>query len=283
MNSKYPYTVGIIGGKGGMGKLFADFFKKKGFHVLIASRSTELSVEDCAGKSDILILSVPIQSTKEVILHLAPLVKPSGVIMDLTSLKTKEVSAMTDHSHCEVIGCHPVFGPSVSDFKNQVIVLTPARGDRWLSILKPLFEEEGVFLKITTPENHDSMMAIVQGLMHFTTLTMVNTLNELGVDEKELNDYSSPVYRIRVDFANRILNQNPELYADIELRNPQTLKVLRQYQESVNTLLHIVESKNREAFIDIFRRSADYLGEGKKEAEEKTNRIIDYMSHLEEN
>jgi len=263
-----------------MGSLFRDFFEKNGHCVLIASRSTELTVEQCAAQSDIVIVTVPINSTIDVIRAVGPHVKKESLLMDFTSLKTTETAAMCKYSQSEVIGCHPVFGPSVSTLENQVIVLTPARGDRWVKFLIDIFENAGAIVRISTPEEHDRIMAIVQGLMHFTSITLVKTLMKTGERADEFNDFSSPVYRIRTDFANRILNQNPELYADIAINNPETVRIIEQYIESNLELLTIIRRKDRDGFIREFVNASEYLGEYKKIAEEKTNKIIDYISRL---
>ncbi len=279
MNKNSPTTVGIIGGKGGMGRLFATFFRQKGFRVQVASRSTTLTPEDCARTSDILILSVPIQKTSELIRTLGPLLKPGSLFMDFTSLKKFPVEEMLRHSSAEVIGCHPVFGPRVGSLKNQVIVLTPARGKKWLPRLQKLFRSGGARVKMSTPAHHDAMMALVQGLMHATALTLVGTLRNLKVDLAELGDFSSPVYRMRMDFASRILNQDPELYADIALKNPATLPVLTAYAKVLGNLTESVRKKDRQAFIKAFRQASDYLGDLKRDAEKKTDKIIEFMAN----
>lgn len=271
-------VVGIVGGTGGMGRLFADFFRKKGFEVLVASRRTALTPEECARASNIFILSVPIQNTSELCRRLGPLLKPGSVFMDFTSLKTFPVREMLRHSRAEVIGCHPVFGPRVASFKNQVIVLTPARGKKWLPRIQKTFRSSGAIVKISTPSEHDAMMSVVQGLMHATALTLIGTLEKRRVKLSELNDFSSPVYRIRMDFASRILNQDPELYADIALQNPSTLPVLKTYAGVLADLTKAVQRKDRPSFIRFFRKASAYLGDLKSKAEKKTDKIIDFMA-----
>jgi len=256
--------VGVVGGTGGMGRLFAEFFKRHDYDVIISSRRTDITPEKCAEMSDILIITVPIADTIDVIKRLAPLVKKDGLIMDLTSLKSREVETMMTYSVCEVLGCHPVFGPSVTTFENQVVVLTPGRGDYWLPKISALMNEEKAIVKISTPEKHDEIMSIVQGLMHLTTITFVDTLLNLNADINEINNYSSPVYRIRSDFANRILNQNPELYADISLNNPSTLVVMEKYLTAVNDMISIVTHKDRECLLRNLKNAQTILEKVKK-------------------
>lgn len=265
-----------------MGTLFAGFFKSAGHEVYIASRKTELTPEQCASFCDIVIIAVPISSTIDVIKRIAPLVKKESLLMDFTSLKKREVEAMLQNSSCEVIGCHPVFGPSVGGISGQVIVLTPARGNVWLQEITGMLLSAGAHVEISTPEKHDEIMAIVQGLVHFTSITLVNTMRRINAVPSEVEKFSSPVYRMRVDFAERILNQNPELYADIAISNPEVPKILSEYIETSRELFEAVANKDRDAFIRQFRSASCYLGDRKIKAEKRTDRIIDFCSGLKD-
>ncbi|HJJ37961.1 MAG TPA: prephenate dehydrogenase/arogenate dehydrogenase family protein, partial [Methanocorpusculum sp.] len=108
-------VVGIIGGFGGMGRLFSAVFERAGYEVLCSGRKTPVSNEDIALTCDIVIVSVPIRDTVRVIGEIAPLLSEEQVLCDLTSIKTAPVEAML-RSKAQVIGLHPMFGPSVSTF-----------------------------------------------------------------------------------------------------------------------------------------------------------------------
>jgi len=95
-------TVGIIGGTGQMGQWFKKFFEKNKYNILIASRKTKLKPEQCAAKCDVVIISVPIASTTKVIKEVAPYVRDSALLMDLTSLKKEQVKWPLLH----IIWCH---------------------------------------------------------------------------------------------------------------------------------------------------------------------------------
>jgi prephenate dehydrogenase len=125
-------------------------------------------------------------------------------------------------------------------------------------------------------------MAIVQGLIHFTSITFVNTLRKLHADPSEMQKFSSPVYRMRTDFAERILNQNPELYADIAILNPAVPRILETYLESTGELYNAIKNGQRDEFIRQFKSASDYLGETKVDAEKRTDKIIDYASKLKD-
>ncbi len=270
-------TIGIIGGTGSMGQWFKKFFENHSYNVLIASRSTDLSIEECTRQSDVVIVSVPIESTIEVIKKVGPLVKKEGLLVDFTSIKTDPVKAMLEHSNCEVIGMHPVFGPGVESLRNQAIVLCPARSEKWLRWLEEILLKGGAKLKITSPEEHDKMMSVIQGVIHFSSITISHVLKELNIDIMETQDFSSPIYKLRMDMVGRILNQDPNLYANIEILNPETPKALKAYLQTCNKLFGIIEKKDTKGFVNYFNEAADYLGDFKKEAEEYSNYLIDKL------
>jgi prephenate dehydrogenase len=267
-------TIGIIGGTGLMGRWFEKFFVRLGYRVLIASRKTKLTLEECAKNSDIVIVSVPINATIDVIKKVAPLVKKEGLLMDFTSLKSEPLKAMLENSKCSVLGLHPVFGPGVQNLKNQTIVLCPGRGKEWQKRIQDILLKEGAKLKITSAIKHDKMMSVIQGVIHFSSITISHVLKELEIDINESQDFSSPIYKLRMDMVGRILNQNPNLYADIEIENPQTAKALKAYLETCSKLYNIIKNKDKQAFVSYFEDAADYLGDFKKEAEQYSDYLI---------
>jgi prephenate dehydrogenase len=173
--------IGIIGGTGGMGTLFSHVFQTAGHDVLIASRTTELTKENLVRHVDVIIISVPIRATVRVIHEIAPLCTERQILADLTSLKIEPVQAMLT-SRARVIGFHPMFGPTVKSIQGQTIVATPARcHEEDLQFFQEIFERQGARVTKTTPEEHDHMMAIIQGLTHFKALLLAGTMRRLGI------------------------------------------------------------------------------------------------------
>lgn len=270
-------TIGIIGGTGQIGQWFKKFFEKNKYKVLIASRKTKLKPTQCAAKCDVVIICVPIDVTIKVIKEIAPFVKENTLLMDLTSLKKEPVKAMLKYSKSAVIGVHPVFGPSVKTIKNQTVVLCPVRPKQWLSWVRNVLEKNGALVRITTAEKHDKMMSIIQGVTHFSTICVARTLEKLGIDVEESLHYASPIYKLRMDMVGRLLAQDPKLYADIEMLNPENKKAMEEYIRSTRELIGIIKRKDREGFIKFFKEGADFLGDFKQEATEYSDYLIEQL------
>lgn len=269
--------IGIIGGTGLMGQWFKGFFEQRGFEVVISGRKTTLSMEECAKSCEVVIVSVPVEATVGIIKKVGHYVREDALLMDFTSLKSEPVKAMLRHSKSNVLGMHPIFGPGVSTIRNQTVVLTPGRGDKWLKWAKELFEKAGAKVRVTTPEKHDEMMAVIQGVMHFSAISIGYALKELDFDVKESMHFTSPIYKLRMDMVGRILSQDPQLYADIEIMNPNTTKVTDAYIKASQKLQSIIEKKDRQGFIRYFNEASDFMGDFKKEAVEYSDYIVEKL------
>lgn len=269
--------VGIIGGTGQMGRFFRRFFEKNNCRVLVSSRKTRLKPIDCAKQSDVVIVSVPIEVAPDIIRKIAPHVNKNSLLMDTTSVKKEPVDSMLHYSRCEVIGMHPVFGPNVGSLKNQTIVLCPARTKKWLKWVIKIFENGKARIKMSSPEKHDEMMSVIQGLTHFSTLSVAHAMKHLGISVEESLQYTSPVYELRMAMVGRILNQNPSLYAGIEIMNPKNKKAMEVYSKSSEKLRKIIKTKNKKEFLKYFNECSEFFSSFKKEAEKTSDYLIEQM------
>ncbi len=247
------FPIGIIGGTGGMGKWFAYFFQQEGYSVQISGRSSGPGPRQMAADCPVVIVSVPIEATDQVIRKIGPCMPRESVLMDLTSLKEAPVRAMLDASVSEVIGLHPLFGPRVASLDGQNIAVCPARGERWLPWLKDIMEKNGANLVETTPEGHDKMMALVQGLNHFNTVMLGLTMAGSGVSPQELRRFSTPVFRERLDHLSRI-STHPDLYAHLIAGNPNTDKLLTSYGNNFNELQTLLSSGDVAALTKMIKK-----------------------------
>lgn len=259
-----------------MGRWFASFFLKQGIRVgiydidertpLIAKQlgaEHAREIEKAAGY-EVVLISVPIASTIEVIKQVSPHLKHGSLLMDITTVKRAPVEAMERFSSkgVEIIGTHPLFGPTVKGVEGQVIIFVPVKGrcERWLPRLKGFFEERGAHVEELSAAEHDEMMRIVQGLTHFTYISAGVTMHALNFDVAKSRRLMSPVYEIMVDFIGRILAQNPYLYAQIQTSFDMEEAHLK-YLEECQQLIDLVKQKDIEGFVEKMRSASKHFGE----------------------
>jgi len=245
--------IGIIGGTGRMGRWFAGFFKKEGYPVLVSGRKTGMDIPMMGKKCQVVIVSVPVSITPEVIERVGPHMKKESLLMDLTSLKGEPVKSMLKSSISEVIGLHPLFGSAVDSMAGHKIVLCPVRTERWLDWLKEILTRNGADIIETTVERHDEVMALVQGLNHLNSITMGMILTESGVDLRELKRFATPMFNKKLDIIERVFTNNPRLYAEIITLNPNMHKILDLYEKTLSRLKSLINKRNRETLTELIK------------------------------
>ena len=266
----------IIGGSGDTGKWFVKFYKKHGFDVSIwgINKKKEIAQElgvtfaddldTEIGVSDIVMISVPINITEKTILDIAPKMPAGSLLMDITSIKTGPVEAMIKYAphNVEILGTHPMFGPSIPDIRGQIVIFTPVerRSGKWLPIIRSLYEDNGAHIEIMDAPEHDKMMSVVQGLTHFAYISIGAVFSELEFDVARSRRFMSPMYDIMLDLVGRILEQNPYLYAMIQM-NPEVAKVHKAYINQCNLLAETVKRKDIEGFVGIMKKAAAHFGD----------------------
>jgi prephenate dehydrogenase len=205
--------VGIIGGSDGLGKTLIYYFRDE-FDVIITARNHEKgrnvankanvkyieSNTELASISDILVISVPINHTSDVIREVAGFMKEGSLMVDVTSIKEEPLKTMSETvpENVEYIPTHPIFGPRTTELDNQVIVLTPDKKGKWFDKVYNYLSSKNMRVIITSAEKHDFMMSIVQILTHFSFISTTSAIEKLKVDIKETENYESPIYNLMI-------------------------------------------------------------------------------------
>lgn len=270
-----PRTVAIIGGHGKMGALFARLFGDMGHSVIIVDRDTSLTAKDAAASADVVVVSVPIDDTEQVIRDIGPYVRRDALLMDLTSIKTAPVEAMLASTQASVVGTHPMFGPGVHSLQGQRMVICRARGDEWAEWVVNTFTARGLAVTEATPGQHDRAMSVVQVLTHFQTQVLGLTLAKLGVPLDETMRFTSPAYLLELYVAARHFAQDPRLYGPIEMRNPGTGAVTTAFRDAAQELGAVIASGDQAAFSALFEDVREFFGAFTEEALEQSSFLID--------
>jgi prephenate dehydrogenase len=216
--------------------------------------------------ADLVVLAVPMGAAVEVARELGPWVREDALLCDINSLKGEICEVMGEVCRGEVLGMHPMFGPTVASLLRQKWVLCPVRPGRWSRWLEGELGKLGLELLRSEPRAHDRMMSAVQVLVHFHTLVMGEALRRAGLGVEESLRFTSPIYRIELAVVGRLFGQDPDLYAEIEMSNPYGREVLGHFLEATLSLKEIIDAGDRDAFRGVFGEVAEHFGEFKGEA-----------------
>ncbi len=237
-------TVGIIGGTGKTASHFARLFRSRKFRVRVTGASTKHRNAALIQSCDIVIFALPLSSVADSIRReLKNATRKDQLILDVSSLKIRETKAMQEASG-EVIGMHPLFGPS-TDPKGERIIICPVRASaQTLNSLKAILRVMSLKVSVMTPEEHDRLMGIIQVVPHLKSFLMADVLRSLQTDLASALKNCTPIYEMEFNVLGRFLDDNPDLYIPIIFSNPRTVEILQKLKKLVDTYLRIATTSD---------------------------------------
>ncbi len=245
--------IAVVGGTGRMGSWIADLLERRGHRVLRTGRGTDPRPEEAARACRVVIVSVPVQRTIEVIRCVAPCVREDGLLMDLTSIKQAPLHAMLELSRAEVVGLHPLFGPKADPADGPLTVaLCPGRGKRGLRWIAGVLRSEGYFVDRIEASEHDRIMGVVQGVNHFATLALALCLSRSGVPLEALERWSTPSFRLALDRIRALLSQPDHLFQALLTGTPAARSGMERYRLAVKELESAAACGENARFQDLF-------------------------------
>lgn len=263
--------VVIVGGKGQMGRLFEKMLTLSGYQVQILDKGDWDNAEAMLANAGMVIISVPIHLTEQVIGELPPLPQDC-ILVDLASVKNKPLQAMLAAHSGPVLGLHPMFGPDSGSLAKQVVVWCDGRQPEAYQWFLEQIQVWGARLHRISAVEHDQNMAFIQALRHFATFAYGLHLAEENVQLDQLLALSSPIYRLELAMVGRLFAQDPQLYADIIMSSESNLALIKRYYKRFGEAIKLLEQGDKQAFIDSFRRVEHWFGDHAKrfQAESRT-------------
>ncbi|MFS2225349.1 bifunctional chorismate mutase/prephenate dehydrogenase [Pantoea sp. B65] len=252
--------VVIVGGRGQMGRLFEKMLTLSGYQVQILDKGDWDQAESMLSNAGMVIISVPIHLTEQVIGEL-PKLPDDCILVDLASVKNRPLQAMLAAHSGPVLGLHPMFGPDSGSLAKQVVVWCDGRQPEAYQWLLEQIQVWGARLHRISAVEHDQNMAFIQALRHFATFAYGLHLAEENVQLEQLLALSSPIYRLELAMVGRLFAQDPQLYADIIMSSGRNLELIKRYHQRFGEAIKLLEQGDKQAFIDSFRRVEHWFGD----------------------
>jgi prephenate dehydrogenase len=292
----------IIGGSGGMGKVFGRYFKNKGFKVTLHARTEEnlinvaneldveyeLSLEDSVKNADLVMISTPITSTPDMIREIAPFIKHNALVFDISSLKFsvyQEFKEIIDKYPINCVSLHPMFGPGIQEMRNYVIIVLRVGGtadyEAKVEEFITLFKSDGIIITETTPKLHDKKMALTLGVPHMFNILFLNLLKRSGYPLNELTKYTGTTFLLQKVFAESIIQREMEMFGEIQMENQEFHKILDSFEVLIKQYRKIIQNKDKNGFNKIFSEGLDYSKED-NHFEKSYEFFYDFMKVLKE-
>lgn len=270
-------SILIVGGRGEMGRYFERRFAETGYHVRILDKADWPDAEKLCEGIHAALISVPIDQTNAIIHELAPYLPKEAVLADITSIKAAPLGAMLEAHKGPVIGLHPMFGPTTSSLDKQIVVATPGRQVSACQWLLDQFAAWGSVIVTADAREHDEIMDLVQALRHFASFAFGQFLYRKNIDLERTLDFTSPIYRLELGMVGRLFAQDPALYGEIIFASKKRRDLLREYIQSLQDNLSMLEANNKDRFMAEFSKIAEWFGSFSEQAMRESTYIIDKL------
>lgn len=259
--------LGIIGGS------FCKAFKKYTNHHIIGINRTqstaqkalevgaidEIGTPETLGNSDLIILAMYPQADVDFIKKYGKHIKQGTVVTDASGIKRAicpQLSALAKEFGFVFLGSHPMAGKETNGFdvsdadlyKNASYIITPCGADqKYIDLLSELAKSIGfTTIKITTPEEHDRMIAFTSQLPHVLACSYV-----LSPCCPNHNGFSAGSYRD----VSRVANINSKLWSELFLENKEPLvEELDILIENITKIINAIKSEDRQALAELLEQ-----------------------------
>ncbi len=231
----------LVGGAGRMGRLFARFFRRKGFAVRIADpagapRGFAGGTLDDAAAADIVLIAASLEHAAEALAAVLDR-SPKGLVFDIASLKAPLLPLFTRgrRDGVAIASAHPMFGPDAHFSGSDLLVCDTGDAPAARRVAR-LFAGEGMKVRTISVLEHDHWVGRTMGLAHLVALVSAFALAELGVARDDVDGRATTSFRQLLALVGPILGQDPALTRAIQAANPEALFVLEQLAEEVEAL-----------------------------------------------
>lgn len=244
------FSVGIVGGTSGMGAFFARELRAAGLDVEVTGLDRAAPAVEVASRHALVVLAVPIEVTAEVARRVGPHVRAGGCLADVTSVKRAPIDAMlaATPSSVEVVGTHPLFGPSVPCMDRLTVAVCEGRGSEWMARITSLFEALGAEVVQVDAEDHDARMALVQAAIHAKSLALGHLLAAYAGGASALLTTATPQLRAEVALVARLAAAPPALLVGLLFENPHTPTAVTRLAQELSRLSEALADGDR-AFV----------------------------------
>ncbi len=269
--------LGIIGGS------FCKAIKKYTDHYVIGLNRTietaekalsvgaidEIGTYESLSKADLVILTMYPQADIDFIKENGSYIKKGAIVTDASGIKCTlcpELKELSQKFGFIFVGSHPMAGKEkngfdVSDaelYQNASFIITPCEAEqKYVDILADFAKSIGFgTIKITTPEEHDRMIAFTSQLPH--VLACAYVLSPCCPNHK---GFSAGSYRD----VSRVANINSKLWSELFLENKEPLvKELDILIENITKIVNSIKAEDKEtltALLEQGHKVKEALGE----------------------
>jgi len=242
----------------------SESINKKVVELKIVDEASSDTKKICKD-SDLIIISTPLSSYKEVILKIKNSLKNNSILTDVGSVKEDIINLIEKNipENVSWISSHPIAGTEESGpeagfselFKNRWCILTPSKKseDKDIKLLESFWKKIGSKVDIMNAKQHDYILSITSHMPHLIAYNIVDmTMKAQDKKESDIIKYSAGGLR---DFT-RIAASNPIMWRDVFIQNKRnTSEMIDKFIKNLEDLKKAIESEDKKKLEQIFTKT----------------------------
>ncbi|MGX9987109.1 prephenate dehydrogenase [Soonwooa purpurea] len=256
--------VGLIGGSMALKLKEKKFtseiiaFDKSDVHLQTAKERQIIdrisSFEGLIKNSQIIIIALPVEATKVLLLEVLDRISDKQIVMDVGSTK-HEISKIVDNhpKRKNYVASHPMWGTehsgpnaaTVDAFSNRAAVICNPEDsyDFAIEYVKQIYENLDMNILYMDAEKHDMHTAYISHISHITSYALANTVLEKEREEDTIFQLASSGFSSTV----RLAKSHPEMWVPIFKQNKENvLDVLNEHISQLKKFKSALEKENFE-------------------------------------
>ncbi|MCL5123191.1 MAG: prephenate dehydrogenase/arogenate dehydrogenase family protein [Deltaproteobacteria bacterium] len=241
-----------------MGSWFASLFREAGMDTVISDLKDSPVSDKLVASSDVIMLATPLTAIEDIMKSIGRMIRPDALLLDISSVKRDPIDLMLKYSQSEVIGTHPLFGPSTASLMDQIVFLCPSRARRWMKPFQNFLEEAGAKITVIAPDKHDKLMACFQTLRHIMLTCLGQTLIGMGFNSHQQINCSGAWFGQLLEMMRHQFKQPSDLYADLAIANPYSVETLSLFLKSFAEMANNVSAGNRDQVVSSMNQVAQF-------------------------
>jgi prephenate dehydrogenase len=265
--------VGLIGGS------FALALKDKGIakNIIGVTRSESsakraldlglideaLPLKEAVEKSDLIYISIPVDTTIPTIINVLDLVTDKQIVVDAGSTKDALCKSIADHPmRKRFVATHPMWGTEYSGPEAAVhgafagracVICEKEKSDATaVETVENIYKQLGMNLVYMDATAHDIHAAYVSHISHITSFALANTVLEKEREEDAIFELAGGGFESTV----RLAKSNPAMWAPIFMQNRENvLDVLNEHISQLKKFKASLEKENIEYLVELMENA----------------------------
>ncbi len=271
MQNIYIIGIGLIGGS-----LALDIKRKRPEAIIHGidnsedhlNQALELNIIDEKAalddleKADLVILSIPVDASVELLPRVLDRISDFGLVVDVGSTKLDICEIVKEHpKRRNFLAMHPIAGtefsgpkaaiPDLFQHKTNIVCEVEKTAFKLQEKALNLFSEIGMRMRYMNPESHDKHIAYMSHLSHISSFMLGKTVIEKEKNERDIFDMAGSGFESTV----RLAKSSPAMWTPIFKQNKEN--VIETLEDYIANLTQFKEMMEKDDFDGVYNEMKD--------------------------